>query len=242
MNLLDLASRDVKLKRAGSTSGGEFVGACPFCQDGTDRFHVWPNRKPKARYWCRICNARGDIIDYVRGTRGLDYKGAMEFLGRPLDTLPRPAPLTPTAQKPKPDDEKKFLVWRELVGEFIIRCQEHLWMDIGKPARDYLHNRGLQDETIRRAMLGYNPRGQRVASEWAQRGITIPWTHDGELTHVSIRRPLKEEPKYVSIECPVKPSKILFYVPGDRQVLCIVEGEFDCLLLHQETGLSVVLQ
>ena len=66
----------------------------------------------------------------------------------------------------------------------------------------------------------------------------MPRLHDGELTHVSIRRPLKEEPKYVSIECPKKPNKILFYVPGDRQVLCVVEGEFDALLLNQETGLS----
>jgi len=158
----------------------------------------------------------------------------MNLQGRPLDNLP-PRTTPRTAPKPKPDDEKKRLVWTKLVTEFAKHCEAQLWTDVGKTALEYLHNRGLSDKTIRRAKLGYNARDQRVANAWAQRGITIPWFHDGEITHCSIRRPPGTDPKYGSIS----PSKkTLFYVPGDRQALCIVEGEFDCLLFNQETELS----
>ncbi|MBI5583486.1 MAG: hypothetical protein HY892_06660 [Deltaproteobacteria bacterium] len=38
MTLLDLIPR---LKKAATTAGGEWVGACPFC-GSRDRFRYWP--------------------------------------------------------------------------------------------------------------------------------------------------------------------------------------------------------
>jgi len=43
----------IPLRRA---TGEEYVGPCPFCHDGHDRFHVWAER---GNYWCRICEAKG---------------------------------------------------------------------------------------------------------------------------------------------------------------------------------------
>src|SRR5436305_15259018 len=53
MNLLDLVTRDTRLRRMASTHGGEYAGPCPFC-GGRDRFRVWPNMA-HPRYWCRVC-------------------------------------------------------------------------------------------------------------------------------------------------------------------------------------------
>jgi len=38
----------------------EWVGPCPFCGYGTDRFHVWAD---VGNYWCRQCGASGWVTD-----------------------------------------------------------------------------------------------------------------------------------------------------------------------------------
>jgi CHC2 zinc finger len=73
INLLDLIGRDTVLKRAAVTNGGEYAGPCPLCNDGTDRFRVWPNADPP-RFWCRICNASGDVIGYIQQRDDVSFR------------------------------------------------------------------------------------------------------------------------------------------------------------------------
>jgi hypothetical protein len=44
---------------------GEHTGACPHCQAGTNRYHVWTkpgtDGRPAWRYWCRCCGVSGVI-------------------------------------------------------------------------------------------------------------------------------------------------------------------------------------
>ena len=47
-----------ELKREASTDGGEWCGACPRC-GGHDRFHVWPNKGPSGKFWCRAWEQAG---------------------------------------------------------------------------------------------------------------------------------------------------------------------------------------
>ena len=62
----------IQLKRK---SGDEYVGPCPFCNAGEDRFHVWQDR---GNYWCRQCDAKGwldedkDLSDHERRIRELE--------------------------------------------------------------------------------------------------------------------------------------------------------------------------
>ena len=76
MNTLDLAMKNVVLKKASGTNGGEWQGPCPAC-GGDDRFHVWPEQNEgKGAYWCRGCGKTGDNIQYLRDFCGLSFRDA----------------------------------------------------------------------------------------------------------------------------------------------------------------------
>lgn len=77
--LLNIINRDVKLKRAASTGGGEYHGPCPVC-GGNDRFRVQPNQGKTGRYACRQCGIHGDGIDYLRNIKGLTFQEACKEL------------------------------------------------------------------------------------------------------------------------------------------------------------------
>ena len=52
-----------------------------------------------------------------------------------------------------PSDE-----WQDYAWEFVDESKECLWSDKGARALEWLHKRGLNDEIIRKAELGYNPK------------------------------------------------------------------------------------
>jgi len=64
-------------------AGHEMVGPCPSC-GGTDRFGVNLN---KGIFNCRKCLAKGDGIALVRLDRGLDFKGALDWLCGPREAI-----------------------------------------------------------------------------------------------------------------------------------------------------------
>jgi len=63
--------------------GREYVGPCPFCREGDDRFVVSPDkgRDGTGLFWCRRCNKGGDAITYLREVDGLSYWEALDALG-----------------------------------------------------------------------------------------------------------------------------------------------------------------
>ena len=48
---------------------------------------------------------------------------------------------------------------------FYQACQLALWSEVGRTALDYLRRRGLSDETIRKAALGYHPGAIRAPAK-----------------------------------------------------------------------------
>ena len=122
-------------------------------------------------------------------------------------------------------------------------AERRLWEPAGADALEYLHGRGLTDETIRAARLGWTPRADGVA--WKPPGIVIPWFHGNRLALVKVRPPDawraqfpddRRPPKY--LEAFRDPARLVCY-PGPEVIraglpLVIVEGELDCLLLAQE--------
>jgi DNA primase len=153
MILLDLFSHDMTLRRVASTRGGEYAGPCPW-YGGRDRFWVWPHAE-RPRYWCRQCNRNGDAIQYLRDLHGLTYHEACARLGLPIDW--HPAPPRPHAPKPPPLAVPPNPVWQAQARAVIERCEQILWTPAGAQALNYLRRRGLQDDTIQTARLGYHP-------------------------------------------------------------------------------------
>jgi len=87
LDLLQMVSNDgIKMKKAANIDGGEFHGPCPFCNDGKDRFHIWPE---KDRYWCRVCEAKGDMIEYLKSKHNMTFDEACAHLGKEKASKPK---------------------------------------------------------------------------------------------------------------------------------------------------------
>jgi DNA primase len=242
IDLLALVGGDSKLRKVASTRGGEYAGPCPFC-GGKDRFRVQPAR---GQWWCRSCSPDerwSDAIAYVERRDGVDFREACDRLGgggsvsATADTT-RPAPLAAPPDDPEPSD-----TWRAAGRELVERAEALLWSDAGTRARDYLHERGLTDDTLRAWRVGFVDADRwETGGRWdvdagrvkIARGITIPWLLDGQLWQIKIRRG-EDDPKYIS----VSGGHPLIYgahtLPKQRAALAL-EGEFDAMLAWQEAG------
>jgi len=75
VNIVDVISRTVTLKKAGS----RFKGLCPFHQEKSPSFHVNPDM---GVYKCFGCGKSGDLITFVRETEGLNFLETIETLGQ----------------------------------------------------------------------------------------------------------------------------------------------------------------
>lgn len=71
--LVRVVSKDVRL----SQRGKELVGLCPFHEEKRPSFSINPD---KGVYKCWGCGAAGDVINYLKEKRGIDFKEAMRVL------------------------------------------------------------------------------------------------------------------------------------------------------------------
>jgi hypothetical protein len=131
--------------------------------------------------------------------------------------------------------------WREKADAFMTWAQGILaeTPDVIEWLRD---ERGLSGETVRTARLGLNSKDfflDRAAwgltgdkKVWLPAGLVIPtFTEDGRVLRLKIRRPGKEDPRYVFISGGSTGTMIL---DGGAGCYVVVESELDGLLLQQE--------
>jgi DNA primase len=149
LDIVDIVSENVQLKR----SGKNYTGFCPFHPNTrTPAFVVWP----ETNTWRCFgqCDEGGDIFKYVMKREGWDFSEALKHLAERAGVELRPLTPAETAQK----EENQHL--RELLEAAVVFYKHQLRHHAGgKAALDYLHKRGLTDETIELFELGYAPPG-----------------------------------------------------------------------------------
>jgi hypothetical protein len=119
-------------------------------------------------------------------------------------------------------------------------AQQDLWSPKGAGALEYLRGRGLEDETIKTAHLGWTPKVWLPYRDrdgyWRASGVTIPWIDRDRLALVKIRRVDGSQPRYAEV---FRDRPRIFPSPQAIRRGCpliITEGDFDALLLEQELG------
>jgi len=255
IDLLAIAERDTTLKRVAGTNGGEWSGPCPFC-GGRDRFSVQPHHPGgKGLWFCRGCGGDRwhDAIDYIdRREPGLTWREKLDRLG----VIQQSGPARRPPERPKPslalDASPPPAAWQDRARAFVAYAQGQLWEKAGQLGLDWLHGRGLNDDTIRAWGLGWCPRlpgddpkkwGLEGKPVWLPQGVVIPCEAGGALWYVKVRRFGKDEPladpgdKYAYVRG-AKPSGVIYgldHLDGKR-VAVICEGELDAPLLWQLAG------
>jgi len=75
LDIVDVVSRWVELRQSGRTHKGR----CPFHDDRSPSFVVYPENK---RWWCFACSEGGDVITFVQKIRNCGFREAVVELQR----------------------------------------------------------------------------------------------------------------------------------------------------------------
>lgn len=142
-DIVALIGETVVLKKSGSS----WKGLCPFHTEKTPSFVVSPTR----RSWhCFGCGKGGDAVSFLMEASALSFPEALETLAQRAGVpLPRMEP----ADLHK--EERRMLL--EVLEQAAVFYEKVLVSDEGKKARDYLKQRGLEEEDFRRYRLGFAP-------------------------------------------------------------------------------------
>jgi DNA primase len=148
VDMVDLVGTRTELRRAGP---GRFKGLCPFHDERTPSFSV---NADEGFYHCFGCGVGGDAFGFVMATEGLDFVGALESLAQRYGIE-----LTVEDEDPQAAERRRA---RERLLELLERAtgfyERWLWESHeAAPAREYLQQRGLSDETLRTYRVGYAP-------------------------------------------------------------------------------------
>lgn len=135
----------ISLKRRGKN----LVGLCPFHNEKTPSFTVYPEN---GSFYCFGCGVGGDVFSFVRQIENLDYIDAVKLLAeRSGITIPQDG-YDDSMQKLK---NTIFEINRETARFY----HSYLMSSDGKWALDYLTGRGLSVATIKHFGLGAAPDG-----------------------------------------------------------------------------------
>ncbi|MDA1091337.1 MAG: DNA primase [Proteobacteria bacterium] len=150
--LADVIGRRVKLTK----KGREFMGLCPFHKEKTPSFTV---NEDKGFYHCFGCGEHGSVFDFVMRTEGLNFPEAVEKLaGEAGMEVPQDSP-----EQRERNEQRQTLY--DVTEKAALFFQNQLLSPAGKQAHDYLINRGLGEDVIRRFRLGFAPDGRNMLKQ-----------------------------------------------------------------------------
>ncbi len=143
VDIVDVIGTYISLRRAGKA----MVGLCPWHEDSRPSFHVNPERQT---FRCWVCNVGGDAFSFMMRMEKLEFREALEQLaGR--------AGIDATRGRGGMPADEKSLLYKALNWAAERFCDCLRTSSEAKPARDYLHSRGLTPTTIDRFQIGFAP-------------------------------------------------------------------------------------
>ncbi len=145
IDIVEFIGSFVKLKKRGKN----YIGLCPFHNEKTPSFNVSPD---KQMYHCFGCGVGGNVFTFLMEMEKISFIEAARSLAETAGIqLPTYSPETEDTAR---EQEELYAVCKMGALFFynnLISTTE------GKFALDYLHKRGLTDETIKMFGLGYSP-------------------------------------------------------------------------------------
>ena len=162
----------VQLKRRGKN----LVGLCPFHNEKTPSFTVYPESQS---YYCFGCGAGGEVISFIRRAENLDFTEAVRYLCEKASmTMPADGYDDSIAQKRK----RTYEINKE-AARFFNQC---LYTDEGKEGLEYYKMRGYKKSTITKFGLGYAPnKWDGLLRHMRQKGYSYEELYEANLANRS---------------------------------------------------------
>lgn len=133
----------VDLKRRGKN----LVGLCPFHNEKTPSFTVYPETES---YYCFGCGAGGEVINFIRNIENLDFTDAVKLLADRAGLKLPDSDFDDSASKLR---RRIYEANREAARFY----HETLFTENGKQQLEYLTRRGVSPKMIRHFGLGAAP-------------------------------------------------------------------------------------
>ncbi len=261
VDLLELVSRYVQLKR----SGANHVGLCPFHSEKTPSFSVNPGRQI---FKCFGCGVGGDAFEFLMRIEGLSFPDAARRIAGEMGVDIEERRLTPAEEQRRQELERLQRV-NAIAAEFFHR--QLLDDPQAEGCRQYLNRRGYGRTSATEYQLGYAPdRWDGLTQHLQQQGVDLAEARtlglirqreksrgDYDLFRGRLIFPIHDlsgrivafggrilgegQPKYInSPESPIyHKGQVLFGLYAARQIIrqmaevILVEGYFDQLALNR---------
>ena len=260
LDLPEIVSGYAPLQRAGRN----FKANCPFHQERTPSFYVYPDRQT---WHCfGACAVGGDVFSFVMKAENLEFAAALQRLAQQAGVT------LPTRERREEQDVAYRI--NEAARDYFQRC---LASDRGAATRDYLAGRGLAPASIAQFELGLSPPdGQALFNYLTRQDFTPAQLLQAGIIHESrgggyrdafrgrLMIPIRDgqgnlggfgsraladsaTPKYLNTaRTPVFDKGRLLYglhlakEPARQEGLVIVEGYMDTITAHQHGYANVV--
>lgn len=169
-DIVDLISNYVALKRAGRS----YKGLCPFHQEKTPSFVVFPDSQG---FHCFGCGKGGDAFTFYQQVEHVEFREALTELARragvELSRVPTVAPEVDAHRQ-------RLIELNELAALFYANVL--LRSDAGKPGRTAVEQRGLSPEVVSQFGLGYAlDQWDALGRYLTSRGVDLALAHEAGL-------------------------------------------------------------
>ncbi|GAA6114646.1 DNA primase [Apilactobacillus apinorum] len=148
-NIADIIGQFVALRKSGSN----LMGLCPFHDENSPSFSVNEDRQ---LFKCFGCGKGGNVFTFMMELENLTYPEAILKVADMSGIEISDQYKQNNSQKPKMNStETKLIEMHEKSAE----VYHHILMntELGQKALDYLHDRGLTDDTIKYYQIGFAP-------------------------------------------------------------------------------------
>jgi len=252
LDIVELVSSYVPLQR----SGRSYKANCPFHQEKTPSFYVFPDRQTWRCFGA--CATGGDAFNFVMRAESLEFPEVLRRLAQRTGVA--------LASGGRRGEQQTAFKANDAAKAYF---QQRLASSQGAATRDYLAKRGLSPETIEKFGLGLSPRdGESLRGHLVREGFTLEQIalaglvrqneqgqhrdlfrgrlmipiHNGQghLAGFGARAMDDSQPKYLnSPRSPVfDKGRILYGLHLAREAvreqgIVIVEGYMDAIMAHQ---------
>lgn len=139
VDIVDVISEYLPLVQKGKN----YFGVCPFHDDTNPSMSV---SREKQIYRCFSCGASGNVFTFVQEYEHISFKEALEQLARKAGVE-----LKNISISKKNNQNDKFYEIYQLANKYFLN---NLQTNLGKNAKEYLHNRFITDEMIKEFGIG----------------------------------------------------------------------------------------
>ena len=145
-----VVGKTVQLKKRGK----EFIGLSPFKNEKTPSFTV---NDEKEFYHCFATSEHGNIFDFVMKTQNLKFGEAVKYLAQLAGMQPY------MFSKQDEEREKKWNQYKSIYNQYVdFYHKELLKNESYSIARDYLKNRSLSKEEVKKFKIGYIEKNPKI--------------------------------------------------------------------------------